>query len=200
MPFLWDTHWRQLGQWNGSAPNILAFQRLGRNVGEVLGVFADVDVKKQASLVHFQTSARRLNLLKIEHQLASLRSPRWPSELGAIDQNLARQGQALYGTSCESCHAITPRDQPLRRMTVSMTPISAIGTDPVMATNAKSRMARSGVLEGARVPALSRTPIPADLPSVGLTLKVAVGAILRLPACASFASRCPTTGIGCSRS
>jgi cytochrome c peroxidase len=42
-------------------------------------------------------------------------------------------------------------------------------------------MARSGTLEGARVPALSRTPIPAELPSVGLTLKVAVGAILAPP-------------------
>jgi hypothetical protein len=181
MPFLWDTHWHDVVQWNGSAPNILAFQRLGRNVGEVLGVFAHVDVKKPASLVHFQTSARRLNLLKIEHQLGSLRSPRWPSELGTIDQNLARQGQGLYAAYCESCHAITPRDQPLRRMTVSMTPIAAIGTDPMMATNARNRMARSGTLEGARVPALSRTPIPAELPSVGLTLKVAVGAILAPP-------------------
>jgi hypothetical protein len=40
VPFLWDTHWHDVVQWNGSAPNILAFQRLGRNVGEVLGVFA----------------------------------------------------------------------------------------------------------------------------------------------------------------
>ena len=180
VPFLWDTHWHDVVQWNGSAPNILAFQRLGRNVGEVLGVFAAVDIKKQA-LVHFQTSARRANLLKIEHQLGSLRSPRWPKELGEIDQTLARQGQGLYATYCEGCHAITPRDQPLRRMTVSMTPISAIGTDPTMAMNAKNRMAKSGILEGARVPALSRTPIPADLPSVGLTLKVAVGSILAPP-------------------
>ena len=181
MPFLWDTHWHDVVQWNGSAPNILAFQRLGRNVGEVLGVFAHVAITRQGPLAHFETSARRVNLLKIEHQLASLRSPRWPNELGAIDQNLARQGQALYTTYCEGCHAITPRDQPLRRMTVSMTPIAAIGTDPVMAMNAKNRMAKAGMLEGARVPALSRTSIPADLPSVGLTLKVAVGAILAPP-------------------
>jgi len=178
VPFLWDTHWHDVVQWNGSAPNILAFQRLGRNVGEVLGVFAKVDVNKQPLLVRFRTSARRVNLLKIEHQLSTLRAPRWPSELGAIDQNLARQGQALYATYCQSCHAI---NQPGRRMTVSMTPIAAIGTDPMMAMNARNRMAKSGMLEGARVPALSHTPIPADLPSVGLTLKVAVGAILAPP-------------------
>jgi len=144
----------------------------------VLGVFAAVDVKKEPLLVRFQTSARRVNLLKIEHQLASLRAPKWPSELGAIDQNLASQGQALYATYCVGCHAVS---QPGRRSTVSMTPIAAIGTDPMMATNAKNRMAKSGMLEGARVPALSRTPIPADLPSVGLTLKVAVGSILAPP-------------------
>ena len=178
VPFLWDTHWHDVVQWNGSAPNILAFQRLGRNVGEVLGVFAKVDVDKQPLLVRFRTSARRANLLKIEHQLASLRSPRWPSELGAIDQNLARQGQVLYATYCESCHAMA---QPGRRQNVSMTPIAAIGTDPTMAMNAKNRMAKAAMLEGARVPALSRTPIPATLPSVGLTLKVAVGAILAPP-------------------
>jgi mono/diheme cytochrome c family protein len=178
VPFLWDTHWHDVVQWNGSAPNILAFQRLGRNVGEVLGVFAKVDVDKQPLLVRVRTSARRVNLLKIEHQLASLRSPRWPSELGAIDQNLAKQGQALYATYCESCHAMA---QPGRRSTVSMTPIAAIGTDPMMATNAKNRMAKAGMLEGARMPALSRTPIPATLPSVGLTLKVAIGAILAPP-------------------
>jgi hypothetical protein len=66
-------------------------------------------------------------------------------------------------------------------MNVSMTPIAVIGTDPVMATNAKSRMAKGGMLAGARVPALSRLPIPADLPSVGLTVKVAVAAILAPP-------------------
>jgi hypothetical protein len=62
-----------------------------------------------------------------------------------------------------------------------MTPIAAIGTDPMMAMNAKNRMAKAGMLEGARVPRLSRTPIPADLPSVGLTLKVAVAPILAPP-------------------
>jgi hypothetical protein len=184
VPFLWDTHWHDVVQWNGSAPNILAFQRLGRNVGEVLGVFAAVDVKKdRLGVVHFQTSAHRLNLLKIEHQLASLRSPRWPKELGEIKPELVEQGGRLYDTYCESCHKLTPRDQPLTRKTgtVSMMPIAAIGTDPMMATNAKNRMARSGILQDAKVPLLSRAPIPADLPSVGLTLKVAVGAILAPP-------------------
>jgi hypothetical protein len=56
-----------------------------------------------------------VNLLKIEHQLASLRSPRWPSELGAIDQNLARQGQALYAHLLRGLSRDHAADQPLRR-------------------------------------------------------------------------------------
>ena len=182
MPFLWDTHWHNVVQWNGSAPNTLAFHRLGRNVGEVLGVFATADIRRRTlPTVSVRTSARRANLLKIEHLLASLRSPRWPAELPAIDTKLAAQGQGLYDTYCESCHAITPRDRPLQRMTVSMSPIAEIGTDPTMAMNAMNRRARSGIFEGVRVPLLTGTPTPAEVPSVELTLRVAVGAIFAPP-------------------
>ena len=63
-----------------SAPNTLAFHRLGRNVGEVLGVFASADIRRRTlPTVSVRTSARRANLLKIEHLLGSLRSPQWPA-------------------------------------------------------------------------------------------------------------------------
>src|SRR5438067_7763155 len=45
-PFLWDTSWHNVVQWNGSATNQLAIFRLARNVGEVLGVFADIRMEK----------------------------------------------------------------------------------------------------------------------------------------------------------
>ncbi len=187
VPFLWDTHWHNVVQWNGSAPNTLAFHRLGRNVGEVLGVFASADIRRRTlPTVSVRTSARRANLLKIEHLLGSLRSPRWPAELPAIDTTLAAQGQGLYDTYCVGCHAITPRDRPLQRMTVSMSPISEIGTDPMMAMNARDRMAKSGIFEGVRVPLLTGTPTPAEVPSVELTLRVAVGAILAPPSLRSL--------------
>jgi len=182
VPFLWDTHWHDVVQWNGSAPNTLAFHRLGRNVGEVLGVFASTDIRRRTlPTVSVRTSARRANLLKIEHLLGSLRSPRWPAELPAVDTALAAQGQGLYDTYCVGCHAITPRDRPLQRMAVSMSPIAEIGTDPMMAMNARNRVAKSGIFEGVRVPLLTGTPTPAEVPSVELTLRVAVGAILAPP-------------------
>jgi hypothetical protein len=87
-------------QWNGSALNILAFHAWAATLARSPGAVAAVDVKKQA-LVHFQTPARRLNPLKIEHQLAPSRSPRWPKELGDIDRSGA-SGAGLYATYCEA--------------------------------------------------------------------------------------------------
>src|SRR5437867_4298499 len=39
-PFLWGSSWHDKVQWNGAAENANDVERLGRNVGEVLGVFA----------------------------------------------------------------------------------------------------------------------------------------------------------------
>jgi hypothetical protein len=182
VPFLWDTHWHNVVQWNGSAPNTLAFERLGRNVGEVLGVFASTDIKKQPLHLYFKTSARRTNLLQLEHWLSTLRSPQWPAELPPIRPELAKRGAALYANYCESCHALTPRDRPLGRMAVTMVPLSATKTDPLMATNARDRQATSGIIEGVRIPPISKLgPIPPRLPSIDLTFRVVIGAILAPP-------------------
>ncbi len=71
VPFVWDSHWHDVVQWNGSAPNSFAYQRLARNVGEVLGVFANSNiVNQQRPYLFFETTARRTNLLKIEHWLS----------------------------------------------------------------------------------------------------------------------------------
>ncbi len=182
VPFLWDTHWHNVVQWNGSAPNTLAFERLGRNVGEVLGVFASTDIKKQPAHLYFKTSARRTNLLQLEHWLSKLRSPQWPAELPAIRAEVAKKGAALYATYCETCHALTPRDKPLGRMAVVMVPLADTKTDPLMATNARNRQARSGIIEGVRMPPISKLgPIPARLPSIDLTSRMVIGAILAPP-------------------
>jgi hypothetical protein len=184
VPFVWDSHWHDVVQWNGSAPNTFAFQRLARNVGEVLGVFANSNiVNQQRPYLFFETTARRTNLLKIEYLLSRLRSPRWPAEFAAIDNILVPKGATLYRVYCESCHAVTRRDQPLQRMRTSMSRLDDIGTDRVMAENAKNRMANAGMLEGVRMPPVSRRmgPIKSPLPSVELTVRIVIGSILAPP-------------------
>ena len=174
MPFLWDTHWHDYVQWNASAPNALALQRLGRNVGEVLGVFAHV-TPDQRGLLRVESSARPPQLLDIEHRLSRLRSPSWP--FGNVDTKAAERGAAIYKQYCVNCHAMAPRDQPVRPQKITKTPISVVGTDPLMANNAAQRTAVSGPLEGRRV-RLSGKPLPANTKSVEVTVAMAMGVIL----------------------
>ncbi len=182
-PFLWDTHWHNVVQWNGSAPNKLSVERLARNVGEVLGVFAHADIKKTIlPPLFFKTTAKRVNQLLIENKLSELRAPAWPRTWAPIDDKKAAEGRKLYQSYCVSCHAITPRSQPLGEITVTMTPLSVVRTDPTMARNAASLKSKSGVLEGVRMPLLAFVdPMPAEMQSLELVLKIVIGAILAPP-------------------
>ena len=175
-PFLWDTSWHDKVQWNGSAPNTFAVERLARNVGEVLGVFAEIDIRKP-SLVHFwyASTARRLNLLEIEDRLADLRSPKWQAAFGAIDQARAARGQTIYNQQCLSCHEIAT---PGRRQKIVMTPLSDVGTDKQMATIAATRQARTGVLQGVKSYLLFGDRLGATAGAGTITLNAVVGAIL----------------------
>jgi len=149
-PFLWDTSWHNVVQWNGSAPNQLAILRLARNVGEVLGVFANIKIEKPHFLHwYYESTAKRINLLEIEDRLAKLRSPKWPDSFPPIDTAKAAQGQVIYNAQCLSCHAIAT---PGQHQDVTMTPLATVGTDPAMVTVAAQRQAQTGVLQG--VPAL----------------------------------------------
>ena len=145
-PFLWDTSWHNVVQWNGSAPNQLAILRLARNVGEVLGVFADIKIRKPGFLHwYYESTAKRINLLEIEDRLAQLRSPHWPAGFPAIDTAKAATGQKIYNQQCLSCHALAT---PGQSQDVVMTPLSSAGTDPAMATDAATRQAKTAILEG----------------------------------------------------
>lgn len=174
MPFLWDTHWHDYVQWNASAPNSIALQRLGRNVGEVLGVFAHVTPDSRG-LLRVESSARPPQLLDIERRLSRLRSPQWP--FGNIDQQAAQRGAAIYKQYCANCHAEVPPDQRGRPHRITKTPIKVVGTDPLMATNARERMAVAGPMAGRRV-TLTGKPLDANPKSVELTVAMAMGVIL----------------------
>lgn len=188
-PFLWDTSWHDRVQWNGSAPNGLAVERLGRNVGEVLGVFASADIREPTlPPLWFATSADRPNLLRIEARLSALTAPAWPESIAPrteMQKQEAASGKVLYDQYCLSCHAIAKTGAE-RDQSVVLTPLSAIGTDPKMAENAASRRAQTGILEGVRMPFLATTPpLPAEIRSLDLVATIVAGAILapidRLP-------------------
>ena len=162
-PFLWDIPQHDYVQWNGIGSNA-GLGPLGRNTGEVIGVFATLDWEQKpgtsissfisgqgihATHTSFGSSIKMQNLRLIEDQLRDLQSPLWndaANVLGAVDEKKVKRGQVLYEERCISCHARLQRDDPTRRVVASMESVDKVGTDPVMASNAATRTGYSGIL------------------------------------------------------
>src|SRR5205085_1541879 len=89
------------------------YSALGRNTGEVLGVFGDVVVKRGGGLFPsfsgYKSSVDVTNLDDLETQLRLLRPPRWP---GTLDPNLVAAGAALFQQHCQGCHQPQPGTSP----------------------------------------------------------------------------------------
>jgi mono/diheme cytochrome c family protein len=164
-PFLWNASRQDRTQWNGGVPNGLFIQALGRNSGEVFGVFADLkpDRRVPGTLLsppliwYGENSANLAGLQTLEEQIVKLRPPPWPRELFGLDEALATRGETLFNTHCLECHSDKPSKLVLGAWD---TPVKAVGTDPKMVKNAE-RMVDPGILKGSLVPS----------PPVGLKLE-----------------------------
>ncbi len=158
-PFLWDTPHHDRVQWNGGAKNFRLplpvlgtthFGALGRNVGEVLGVFAELEISAPQGKF-YPSSVNFPHMVKLEDMLRTLWSPQWPSEFGIVDKreeekdSLYNAGAALYVKHCSSCHSVIKRDDERRQIKAEM---ADAGTDQNMARNVLSRVANSGRLKG----------------------------------------------------
>lgn len=162
-PFLWNIHQHDKVQWNGIAANRPIGKRfdigaLGRNVGEMTGVFADLTLlpSGQAS-GGYRTSARLDNLLALEKQITVLKPPAWPQAFGPVDADRWEAGQRLFdrgvdgAAACAKCHAVLKRDDLATPIVARMAMLSGpepIGTDPWMACNAYTYQANTGLLRG----------------------------------------------------
>ena len=162
-PFLWDTTHSDYVQWNGFASNAGAGP-LGRNVGEVTGVFATLDwsahkpwwaalsisarlsgQKNKSKVIKFKSSVDLVNLQRLEGHLKKLRSPKWPNEhIEAIDEDLAAKGKAVYAEYCASCHEVIDPDNWDRVIIAQMSSLDSIKTDPHMAEKSVMSSGSSG--------------------------------------------------------
>ncbi len=160
-PFLWDIAQSDYVQWNGLA-NHAGVVPLGRNAGEVIGVFGILDwtakpadgfslsayitgQKKKSHQIDFTSSIDLVNLQRLEAQLKSLQSPVWPEDiLGTIDQDKSERGQVIYSQYCQSCHEVVDRDNWDRIIVGKMMELDYIGTDKAMAVNSVSYKGKSG--------------------------------------------------------
>ena len=171
-PFLWNITQHDRVQWNGSVPNRKIMLRgrpfdigaLGRNAGEVIGVFGEVVTHRSTPLGllrPFRSSIRVNQLVGIETMLETLQPPAWPEEmLGRIDQASANRGRTLFDRDCASCHiplARTDLTTPIIAQMSWFSPTAPAhgtrpnvppGTDPLMACNAYYNSTATGLLEG----------------------------------------------------
>jgi hypothetical protein len=160
-PFLWTTHNQNWIQWPGMVPNVSAFKRLGRNAGQVIGVFASMPdlANRDAPLEQrFASSVHAMELARAEWHVGQLTPPPWvgtppnPADVAA--------GRALYyqgGTNgCIACHE-NRRDAAGRylpgRFKVAVVPLSTpgMGTDALTALNIRDRRVDSSALAGISV-------------------------------------------------
>jgi len=154
-PFLWNIHQHKKVQWNGIAENkplgnSLDIGALGRNVGEVIGVFADLTLLKPGPAFNgYPNSARVQNLLALEKQLSTLKPPKWPQAFPAINPDGWSAGKVLFEKHCWKCHQVLKRDDLKTSIRKEMSPLwgaDAVETDPWMACNAYTYRANSGLL------------------------------------------------------
>ncbi|MDH4273976.1 MAG: di-heme-cytochrome C peroxidase [Gammaproteobacteria bacterium] len=158
VPFLWDTPQHDFVQWNGVADNndgsATGFLGpLGRNTGEVLGVFASFSLEKQNGHLGYKSSVDKRNLIRLEQHLASLESPQWPETvLPAINKELAGLGKDVYKQyRCAQCHSggeLFSRNASDRQLVAQFASVNLVGTDQQMSDNALNYQGATGLFKG----------------------------------------------------
>jgi mono/diheme cytochrome c family protein len=173
-PFLWNASRQDKTQWNGGVPNGLFINALGRNSGEVFGVFADFAPRKVTSIPltlidYHRNSVKFAGLQQLEEKIVALKPPTWPFEL---KQELVDKGRVLFAQNCNSCH-----EEKALPLDMWLTPVMAVGTDPRMYENS-IKSSQAGLLAGALSPNPpgSRLSNPADTADILAT--TVVGALI----------------------
>lgn len=163
-PYIWTVPWFDWAQYNGSIR-----QPMVRNVGEVLGVQALLNITSKEMLFH--SSVRVDNLKKVEddltgkEKLGGLSAPEYEEaakllDMPAIDSTLASKGKTLYNDLCKKCHMppvgsdeimekkywTAPNEWNRQYLKTHNIPLDVIGTDPMAATDFFERRADSGNL------------------------------------------------------
>ena len=165
-PFLWNAAIQDKTQWPGFADNGNDLLGLARNLGEVLGVFATFEPRREGLFINFlnNNSANFDGLGKLEDLIRLIGSPKWP---WLIDTNLAAQGKAIFARptaegGCNECHGIKPGKVRFPLVQTWDTPIQNVGTDTrqydVLAWTAKT-----GTLQGAFIPFATKPLKDTDL-------------------------------------
>ncbi len=169
-PFLWLTTDMEYVQWNA-----LASSPIGRNGGEVMGVFSRVNLRAPDE-PKYDSSILYRDLDRLEDMLRSLTPPKWPTRiLGGTDAQQVAHGRHLFEEYCASCHNTKYQERhyvltnPATNLfgrwfiKVDVTHYKEVGTDPYYITDTVNRLTVAPQ-DGSLDPEYSNLPIaPAAL-------------------------------------
>ncbi|WP_238384963.1 di-heme-cytochrome C peroxidase [Hahella chejuensis] len=185
-PVLWGTPRMDLVQWNGSASNA-APGPLAQNVTTALAVYGAATVDGHSELPGYPSSVNFNNLGDIQKRNEALQAPKWPEPiLGKLNTHLVDQGRSLYAERCLSCHTLAEHNPSDAKISVALTPLDEVGTDPRMAMNFLRASAQSGPYQGRKLMVFGGATIGATEPSIKLVIHASIGAILRHPIAATL--------------
>jgi hypothetical protein len=183
-PFLWNAPKQDKTQWPGFADNGNDVLGLARNLGEVYGVFAVFEPKKEWwHILGFNylsnNSADFDGLSKLEGLVKQIGAPKWP---WSVDPDLAEQGKAIYYRptaqgGCSDCHGIRPGQVRFHDVQTWATPLQDVGTD-TKEYDILNWTAHTGALQGAEIPFVSSPLKETDLSINALSTSV-LGSIIQ---------------------
>ena len=200
-PHLWNITKETQLQWDGVVTNAklkvgatpFDYGALGRNTGEVLGVFGEAVITKPSGPLHlsgFTSSANVTNLNAMEVLVGRLQSPVWPaSSFGApgdialtdaaghrpTPAEVLQAGSALFKAGCAGCHTPQAHYETMKTF-AQMGPENL--TDEWMACNTWAYSGNSGKLTGIKSGYLSGEPITATSPVRVLLAATVKGALV----------------------
>lgn len=178
-PVMWDASHLDLVQWNGSAPNKEPGP-LFQNAITALAVYGTIDIKKEH--LTYSSSIRINQLADIQQAFYQLSAPQWPHDIaGALDKTKLAAGKKLYEQHCVECHTYVDGTDKKRKLRAVLTPVSEVGTDPLMAHNFSQRKVKTGALEGERSMVLAGKKFTAEVSALDLVTHAATGALLNKP-------------------
>jgi mono/diheme cytochrome c family protein len=165
-PFLWNAAIQDKTEWPGFLDNGSDILGLGRNLGEVLGVFARFEPKREGLLINFLNnhSMNFDGLAKLEDLIRKIAPPKYP---WPIDVTLAAQGQEIFARAsaaggCQQCHGITRGVTRFPFSQTWATPLLNVGTD-TREYDILGWRAKTGVLQGVFIPFVTEPLKETDL-------------------------------------
>ncbi|MDZ7685471.1 MAG: di-heme-cytochrome C peroxidase [Gammaproteobacteria bacterium] len=183
-PFVWDTPYLDYVQYNAVVPNADA-GAMGRNVGQVLGVFGEVSIIKSTLPPGYPSSVRMDHLVTLEQTMETLTSPTWEEMankgvLPELDDDLVEQGSRIYANECAACHKQIDRTDrgDLASIPVTKVPWDEIGTDPATTLDFGKREVATGPLYGRKADFVEGEPLCRRTHADQLLAHMTVGAML----------------------